>query len=156
MGIKRMGKNKKLDKDLYQKLQQLFNDAIDDVETIKVKAVENPEGLLADYGVEVNDATAGILESIKHGELIQMAEVHRAMQAIQEEIKDDEAARKLLTENPAALLSKHGVDTRKLPSAVLEKIAGGGNAFSKSLLGGRSGGGFVPGGPGSGEPPWCL
>ncbi len=48
-----------------------------------------------------------------------------ALKAIQEEVKNDPEARKLLEENPAAMLQKHGVDARKLPAEVLESIAGG-------------------------------
>ncbi|MCH9769462.1 MAG: hypothetical protein K0U12_01150 [Gammaproteobacteria bacterium] len=75
-------------------------------------------------------------------------QVGKALQAIHEEVKDDPEARKLFEENPGAMLQKHGVDTRKLPTQVLEDIAGGiispnNNPFGggNGLFGGNNNGG---------------
>ncbi len=52
-------------------------------------------------------------------------DVKEKLHAVYEDVSTNEEARKLMEENPGALMQKHGINTKELPKEVLTSIAGG-------------------------------
>ena len=128
---------KNVDDSTKKKLRKMWDDAVSDLEAARAKAENNPTEYLAEYDIKPNEVSDQVLNFLKNGTFAEMIKTDCALRDIRTEITSDSKARELFESNPGALLSQHGINTKKLPAEVLSAIAGGKIGWN---LGGKYGG----------------